>query len=245
MTLRERCIWHLEYGHGWRPVSCEELVARDVREAARRDDGFIGRTQKKREGKPTTAQAPVLVESLRLLLELVELLKLTDEAPVFWGRRGPLGEEGFYKAVKRLYQRAGVGVRSKKDPKGHIPYDLRDTFANMVEDAFGAGGREVAERLMGHESGKSIERYLVNRQPQELAMYSPLRQLAGQDRTGSSTLPRLHQEHKSSGLPLSAGVFSLYRITPLSAFVVAIWNRALKAGLGFKAIMARSSLAST
>ena len=28
---------------------------------------------------------------------------------------------------------------------------------------------------MGHESGRSIELHLVNRQPQELAIYSPLR----------------------------------------------------------------------
>ncbi len=89
-----------------------------------------------------------------------------------------MGEEGLYKAVKRLYERAGVRVRNKKDPKGHIPYDLRDTFANTMEEAVGPGGREVAERLMGHESGRSIELHLVNRQPQELAIYSPLRRMA-------------------------------------------------------------------
>ncbi len=95
--------------------------------------------------------------------------------PLWVSRVEPLGEEGLYKAVKRLYERAGVRVRNKKDPKGHIPYDLRDTFANTVEEAVGPGGREVAERLMGHESGRSIELHLVNRQPQELAIYSPLR----------------------------------------------------------------------
>ena len=85
----------------------------------------------------------------------------------------------------------------------------------MVEEAAGPSGREVAERLMGHESGKSIERYLVNRQPEELATYSPLRQLARQDSDGlgegSSTLPRLHQEHgeSSSGLGNWSGGFSL------------------------------------
>ena len=106
------------------------------------------------------------------------MLQLRGKVAVFWGRRSePLGEEGLYKAVKRLYERAGVRVRTKEYRNGHIPYDLRDTFANTVEEAVGPGGRGVAERLMGHESGKSIELYLVNRQPQELATYSPLRRM--------------------------------------------------------------------
>ena len=178
MNLRDSCIWHLEYGHGWRPVSCEGLTADDVLEAVQRADGFILRTQKRRAGKLTTTRAPILPETLSLLEELVNVLQLRGKVAVFWGRRSePLGEEGLYKAVKRLYERAGVRVRTKEDRNGHIPYDLRDTFANTVEEAVGPGGRGVAERLMGHESGKSIELYLVNRQPQELATYSPLRRM--------------------------------------------------------------------
>ncbi len=178
MNLRDLCIWHLEYGHGWRPVSCEGLMADDVLEAVQRADGFILRTQKKRAGKLTTTRAPILPETLSLLEELVNVLQLRGKVAVFWGRRSePLGEEGLYKVVKRLYERAGVRVRTKENRNGHIPYDLRDTFANTVEEAVGPGGRGVAERLMGHESGKSIELYLVNRQPQELATYSPLRRM--------------------------------------------------------------------
>jgi len=58
MNLRDRCIWNLEFGHGWRPVSCEGLTADDVLEAVQRADGFILRTQKRRAGKLTTTRDP-------------------------------------------------------------------------------------------------------------------------------------------------------------------------------------------
>ena len=73
--------------------------------------------------------------------------------------------------------------------------------------------------------------------------YSPLQFVEG----ASSTLPRLHQEHGRDSFepPHKVEAFSLYEITPLPSFVVAICNRALKAGLGFNATIRRSSLQST
>ena len=60
-----------------------------------------------------------------------------------------------------------------EDRKGHIPYDLRDTFANEVANNYGRGGREAAKRLMGHESGEAIEAYLVYQLPGDLRLYNP------------------------------------------------------------------------
>ena len=60
-----------------------------------------------------------------------------------------------------------------EDSKGHIPYDLRDTFATEVAINYGTSGREAAQRLMGHESGESIEAYLVDQLPSDLRLYAP------------------------------------------------------------------------
>jgi len=235
MILRDCCIWHLQWAHGWRPVSCRALLAGDVREAARRADCFILRTQKRRKGKPTRAKAPILSETLAMILELVEGEDLPDDAGVFRGlgnryRGQPLGEDGFYNSVYAMYRRAGV--------KGHIPYDLRDTFANAVVEAAGPGGREVAKRLMGHEGGEAIDLYLLNRLPEELAAYSPLRQLQRQERRGSSTLPRLHQLQtwfcsKSSSVSRTAA--------EPSVLTIAASNKVRNAGTG---VMAPTSLLS-
>ncbi len=177
LSLRDRSAWHLLHRHGWRPMSLPELSLDDVGDAVRRRDGYLYRTQKGRVGKNSTAPAPVLDDMLALLEELADQVvrrhKPPGTAPLFWGEGAKRWKvNGIYKCVVRWYRAAGVPLRTER-PKGHIPYDLRDTFANEVAVNYGRGGREAAQRLMGHESGEAIEAYLVDQLPSDLRLYNP------------------------------------------------------------------------
>jgi site-specific recombinase XerD len=76
---------------------------------------------------------------------------LSDEAPVFTGKRGPLTRHGVWRAVKGLL--AAVGLDSR-----YAAHSLRHTYATCLYRASGADLEVVMEQL-GHASIKTTTIY--------------------------------------------------------------------------------------
>jgi hypothetical protein len=119
---------------------------------------------------------PILPESLKLL-SLMTPSDVRDDEVIIRSRRvrdgvrQPMGYKAHTDLIYGLYQRAGV-------PGSFVPYDLRDTFATMVNkysrDWF------LTERLMHHilpGEGTRYARYPMEQLCKDLQEFSPLRRL--------------------------------------------------------------------
>jgi len=184
ITITERAVWELTFGHGWRQIEVRRITAGDVRSIR---DGIILCRGKERE-----EYTPLLPETQELLQQLAGTL--SDEEPVIRSRRiragmtQPLGEEGIRKLIQQLFNRCGLKYQ------GH---DLRRTFCTLVREA--SGDEFLAMRLARDTIPGVNDRYINVRPVQareSLKKYSPLRLIrqvqAGESlvETGESRTPR-------------------------------------------------------
>ncbi|PZC47030.1 MAG: Integrase [Chloroflexi bacterium] len=161
---RDQAIWHLAFGHGWRPIEQSRLTAGDVRRVG--DDRLINRRQKRRSGQPRRTPSPVLPETMALLGGLGGVL--ADDETVFRAVKNglPLSSRGIGDVLRAMLRQASVEAAA---------YDVRDTFATWV---FRFSRRlDVAQRLLGHASGGVTDRYVQYDLLGELEEFSPLRLL--------------------------------------------------------------------
>ena len=184
LTTREKAVWELTVGHGWRQVEVRRITAGDVRAV---DNGVIWCRGKERE-----EFTPVLPETLKLLLELSENLK--DDETIIRSKikqRGttqPLGRSGISQLIQGFLGRSNVKYT------GH---DLRRTFCTLVREA--SGDELLAMRLARDKIPGVNDRY-INVQPHQLResllRHSPVRLIskdpAGESlvETGESRTPR-------------------------------------------------------
>ncbi|MFC2068539.1 tyrosine-type recombinase/integrase [Chloroflexota bacterium] len=162
-TIRERAVWQLTFGHGWRQIEVRRITAGDVRSIR---DGTIWCNGKERE-----EDTPLLPETQELLEHLAE--RLEDNEPVIRstriraGRTQPLGADGISQLIKRFFSKLCI------EYKGH---DLRRTFCTMVREA--SGDEFLAMRLARDKIPGVNDRY-INANPvklrESLLKYSPIR----------------------------------------------------------------------
>ncbi|MBA7534063.1 hypothetical protein ES705_26309 [subsurface metagenome] len=173
----ERLAWEILQGHGWRQIEVRRITAGDIRRAR---DGIIWC-----RGKERAEPAPILPETLELLLELATK-RLGDDEPVLRSRRirqgttQPLGEDGLSQLLGRLFTRAGIEV------KGH---DLRRTFATLVRQT--SRDEFLAMRLIRDKIPGVNDRYIsypLGQLVADLARYSPLRLIRSKE-TGPGSEP--------------------------------------------------------
>jgi len=183
-TTTERVAWEILVGHGWRGVELRRILGGDVRRS--RDDVMWC------WGKERDEDAPILSETLSLLNELTPK-SLPDDQPVLRSRRirngstQPLGEDGISQLIDRLFARAGT--------ERFTGHDLRRTCSTLVREA--SGDEILAMRLIRDKVPGYDDRYINFPLPGLVAAlnrYSPLHLIEGCRWSGSSTLPRLHQQ---------------------------------------------------
>lgn len=181
---RDRAIWLLLFGLGWRPIECTRLHVADVRKAVAANDGFIEREQKHRARKAIGSRSPIAPEVLLALKDVADIQPhLANHELQFRGTAGrhsnkPLGYAGIRGVIMRLFDAANV---YEQTPDA-IPYDLRDSFATIVGRAVRAAGgsvseaKAVADRLLGHSDGDDVLRryYADDERDKELARFGPL-----------------------------------------------------------------------
>ena len=191
---RERSILELLFGHGWRQNEVLEIKAIDARSMS---GGMI-----LCHGKHREERIAILPETADLLRGLAQ--GLDDDAQVIQGKRGRderFGSTGMANLVNRAFARAGLS--------GFTGHNLRDTFATLVTEH--SDNENLALQLMRDRVPGVAPLYIKWDLPTLLERYSPLRQLGGTPPPksglwadgestslgGSSTLPRLHQQHDS------------------------------------------------
>ena len=163
ITVTERAVWELTFGHGWRQIEVRRITAGDVRSIR---DGIILCHGKERE-----EHTPLLPETQEILQQLAE--GLSDDEPVIRGRRiragttQPLGDSGMRKLIQQLFSRCGIK---------YLGHDLRRTFCTLVREA--SGDEFLAMRLARDTIPGVNDRYINVRPVQareSLKKYSPLR----------------------------------------------------------------------
>ena len=119
MPDRQRAIWELLVGHGWRQVEVQRILATDVRHAA---DGLIWV-----RGKVRAEMAPVLPGTLRLLRTLAKGLAADDH--IIRSRQSDaVGFDTVHRSATDVLTRAGLSLTI---------HGLRKTFASLVAEASG------------------------------------------------------------------------------------------------------------
>jgi len=92
--------------------------------------------------------SPGAVDALREYLPLNLLRSGLIDGPLWWGKDGPLGSGGVYKAIKRIGERAGVEVH---------PHAFRHLFPHRWLDA--QGGEQALMTVAGWRTSKMLARY--------------------------------------------------------------------------------------
>ena len=172
-NTKEKAVWQLLVGHGWRQIEVRRIEAKDVRESK---DGMILVHGKERE-----EFTPLLPETQALLEKLAE--NLADDEIVIRGDRirarhtQPLGETGVAHLINKVLERGGI------NKPGH---DLRRTCSTIVQEA--SGDEFVAMRLLRDKIPGVNDRYInygSEKLKAALAKFSPLR-LIKLDQNGES-----------------------------------------------------------
>lgn len=161
-TIRDRAVWELTVGHGWRQIEVRRITAGDVRAIS---GGVIWCWGKRRD-----ENTPLLTGTQQLLEQLAE--SLPDGEPVIRStrlRKGvtqPLGADGMEELLLRLLGPVGARYR------GH---DLRRTFCTLVEEA---SGNEVLAMRLARDRVPGVNDRYINKGPrrlrESLIKYSPL-----------------------------------------------------------------------
>jgi integrase len=160
MTPRQRVVWELLVGHGWRQEEVARIRVEDVRRI--REDGWIWCRGKMRDG-----WAPILPETADRLRELA------GDAPDEHGALRSRGRTSTsYNTVHRdataLLETVGLSLDM---------HDLRRTCSTLVAEA--TGDEVLAMRLLRDRVPGVTSRYIRRDLPGALARYSPLRQVRG------------------------------------------------------------------
>ncbi len=178
-TDMEKAALDTELGAGWRPCAYRRIRAIDVREALYRNDPIIYCRDKERN-----ELTPILPESLELLAHMTPS-NLKDDAMIILNLRcQPMGHKAHTRLIYGLYRRAGI-------PDSFVPYDLRDTFATLVDKY--SRNYFLTERLLHHKlpgEGKRYDRYPLDQLCKDLQEFSPLRRIKH---------PLVHGTHGGSG----------------------------------------------
>jgi len=160
MSSRQRIVWHLLAGHGWRQIEVVRLRVGDVREAKK---GWIWC-----RGKMRSELAPILDETLDLLRDAVPA-DAADDAAVLRNRRGdPASDDAIHRDAMHLIESAGLHVNA---------HALRKTFATIVAES--ASDEVLAMRLLRDRIPGMASTYIARDLPAMLAQFSPLRQVCG------------------------------------------------------------------
>ncbi len=155
MTLRQRVVWDLLAGHGWRQVEVLRITAGDVRMA---NHGSIWC-----RGKVRDEWAPILPETLARLIELAE--DVPDAGAVIRSRQATSASyDTLRRTVRDLLGQLGLSIEI---------HGLRRTFATIATEL--SGDEVLAMRLI-RDRVPGVGRFYVERQlPALLARFSPLR----------------------------------------------------------------------
>ncbi len=171
MPDRQRAIWELLVGHGWRQVEVQRILATDVRHAA---DGLIWV-----RGKVRAEPAPVLPGTLKLLRKLAKGLAADDHV-IRSRQSGTVGLDTVHRSAIDVLTRAGLSLTI---------HGLRKTFASLVVEA--SGDEILAMRLLRDRLPGQTGRYIARNLPDLLDRFSPVHRVRGSEgrvrgRTGGS-----------------------------------------------------------
>ena len=159
MPDRQRAIWELLVGHGWRQVEVQRILATDVRHAA---DALIWV-----RGKVRAEWTPVLPGTLKLLRRLAK--GLADDDHVIRSRQSDaVGFDTVHRSATDVLTRGGLSLTI---------HGLRKTFASLVAEA--SGDEVLAMRLLRDRLPGQTGRYIKRNLPDLLERYSPLHQVRG------------------------------------------------------------------
>ena len=160
---QELGLFHLWYGHGWRPD-----------EPLRLDEGHTGDGTILVKGKTRTEYTPLLPETREILLRLGAGRKPGE--PLFVSRLGRrLSDRQAYNIAKGVLGRAGV-LDGKAPDLRISTRTLRKTFATLAVEA--GGDSRIVDRLLRHRKRDIGDRYIgitMDMLRQTLERYSPLR----------------------------------------------------------------------